>query len=158
MAFLRVYLAWEVFLEDTFHRYLCGYWTLGCIPPLRYPPEPTLDVADAAVRGTRDYISWADPQSVIRQSRRFFTSGPHEVVLNSAIARIQAFNAIRNRIVHRSSYSKTVFSLATVTINGKRYLRPGQFLRDTNPATARATRWLATLTGELKGLAAQVTP
>jgi len=58
MAYLRLFIAWELFLEESFLRYLCGYLASGPLPAWLQPP-PTLletpyrrmDDARAVVQG-----------------------------------------------------------------------------------------------------------
>ena len=86
--------------------------------------------------------------------------GPHEVVVASNFARLEAFNAIRNRIAHRSDFARRQFDVATVSLVGHRYpaSSAGRFLRDTAASYSVPEPWLRQIAAELKSLALQVCP
>src|SRR5580692_7815482 len=57
-AYLRVFLAWEEFLEQTFLRYICGYASaLGSCTLIR-PAFPNIADANVDVLRPRDFVSW----------------------------------------------------------------------------------------------------
>lgn len=160
LAFLRMFLAWESFLEQTFLRYLCGYTSphsaVVLLPGAAF--MPTLAQAEVTILAGKDYILWHNMSSVVRRSQRYFTSCPIETVILSNTARLEALAAVRHRIAHAQSDARRKFDLATMAISGKRYrgARPGAFLRDWDTSMAPQSRWLERLGQELQGLAAQI--
>lgn len=158
-AFLRVFLAWEDFLEESFLRYLCGYRSSLGPQNLRVTKFPTLDGARIAILGARDYLVWANPRTVAARSKIFILGGLHETVLNSNLARLEAFNSIRNRVAHRSEYARKQFDHATVMLVGRRIAAssPGRFLREIAVPSPPVT-WLYNVADELKSLAFQICP
>lgn len=159
MAFLRIFISWEVFLEHTFYRYLCGFAsqfgranTTGC------SHYRTLDAAENAVLGSRDYVLWHNPQVVIQRSREFMVNGLHEFVLSSNYSRLEDFAAIRHRIAHGQKDAKQKFDRATMDLCGRRYAgsAPGRFLRDWDKTSVPQVRWLASIGAELESLAFQI--
>jgi hypothetical protein len=159
-AYLRVFLLWEDFLEQSFLRYVCGHSATSGVANLRQSIFPSLLAAATAVLGTRDYVSWANPSAVIGRSQRFIASGNHELVLNSNLARLEAFHDVRNRIAHRSEYARKQFDLATVFLTGRRFpgSSAGRFLRQVVAAVPAPESWLRQISTELKLLALQVCP
>lgn len=157
-AYFRVFLKWEDFLDQTFIRYLCGYRPNNGTFTLIDPPFARIELAEASVLGSQNYVNWADPQQVINRSRRYILSGNHEVVLNSDIARITHFKSVRNRIAHTSAHARLQFDIATRTLAARRYpaSSPGRFLRDVGVASPIPMTWLEVISRELKALANQI--
>lgn len=160
MAFLRLFIAWETFLEETFLRYLCGFRSSGGAPTLLKPPFRSLDDARSDLFGGREYVSWYDPDKIIKRSRAYITSGTHELVVASNKARLEWFAAVRHRIAHASAFARQEFDSATAGLAGRRYTgaRAGRFLRDIAPHTLPPERWLESIGNELGNLAGQITP
>jgi hypothetical protein len=157
-AYLRVFLAWEEFLEETFLRYICGYASVlgSCI--LLNPPYLSLAAAQMAVLSGADFVSWADPRSVVRRSQRYMTLGFHEVVLNSDLNRLLSFKAVRNRIAHASDHARNEFDIATRSLALRRYpgSSAGRFLRDRATIVPFPKTWLELMSDELAALAVQI--
>jgi hypothetical protein len=157
-AYLRLFLAWETFLEQTFHRYLCGQVSAlgGCV--LTNPPYATLVAAQAAVLGGHDFVSWADPAKVVRRSQKYMTAGFHETVLLSDQARLVHFQSIRNRVAHPSQFARNQFDAATRALTLRRYpgSSAGRFLRDRATLTPYPKVWLEVIADELVSLAHQI--
>jgi hypothetical protein len=159
-SFLRIFLAWEAFLEQVFFRYLCGYASIHGTAVLQQGASfaPTLAHAESAVLSGKDYQLWHDAATVVARSERFFTECPLERVLRSNVARLRAFAAIRHRIAHGQADARKKFDAATMVMAGRRYSgsRPGAFLRDRDVTVAPPLRWLEVLGRELQGLAIQI--
>jgi hypothetical protein len=159
IAYLKVFVQWEVFLENTFLRYLCGYRSgHGIFAPVTMPVPATLGAAQVQVSRGRDFLLWHDPDRVISRSRTFLVQCPHENVLASHSSRLAHFSAVRHRIVHEQEDARSKFDLAAIQLAGRRYpaSRPGRFLRDWDSTTVPPRRWLETLGTELRNLAAQI--
>lgn len=159
LAFLRVFIAWENFLEQTFLRFLCGYQHSGGQESLIGAQYcPTLNAAENVVLGGRQYASWHNPNAVVIRSQQIFSKGRHETVLSSNIARLEHFAAIRHRVAHSQAHAKKQFDTATMTLSGRRYpgSRPGKFLRDLSSAHSPPQRWIKVISLELSGLAGQI--
>lgn len=160
-AYLRIFLAWEVFLEQTFFRYLCGYRnSIGQEIMRSGVYYRTLANAENAVLGGRDYVLWHNPVYCIRRVQGFLVNSRHETVLASNQTRVEHFAHIRHRIAHSQDHAKNQFDRATMTLCGRRYSasRPGKFLRDKVPRTSPPRRWLSEISDELVGLAWQIGP
>jgi hypothetical protein len=114
-----------------------------------------LRTARARVHGTRSYLLWHNPMKVIERSKRHFVNGPHELVVGSNSARIEAMAALRHRVAHGQADAKANFDAATMMFVGRRYggSRAGRFLRDWAPGATPSKRWLPVLSEELVALA-----
>jgi hypothetical protein len=160
MAFLRIFVAWEAFVEQAFLRYLCGYRSrIGAavlLPGVSY--SPTLADAERAVLHGRSYVLWYNPQQVVQRSQQVFTSCPIETVVLSNSAHLTSMAAVRHHIAHLKTDTRRQFDIATMAIAGKRYRggRPGAFLRDWDVGATPGARWLDQLGRELQGLATQI--
>jgi len=159
ISFLRVFVEWEVFLEQTFLRYLCGYQSSrGVFPAATGNHCPSLAQAETLIFGTRGFTLWHDPTRVVNRSRGHLQGCPHEVVIQTSIPRLESFAAIRHRVAHGQDDAKTKFDRATMLLSGRRYrgARPGRFLRDWDTTSNPRQRWIEVISLELAGLANQI--
>jgi hypothetical protein len=160
VAFLKMFASWEGFLQDVFLRYLCGYRHRGGqLTPTTSFSRTLLD-ARSRVLGTGPFVLWHNPQSVLRRSRRFFNSGPHEVVIDSNRVRLSNFSAIRHHIAHEAEDTRSEFDTACMALCGKRFRggRPGAFLRENFMVGMAPSSWIEEIGRDLCGLAGQIVP
>lgn len=161
LAFLRVFLAWEGFLEDSFVRYLCGYAARSGQETMKNGHFfRTIAAAHTAIRQGQPFLLWHNPHKVIDRARYWFVNSRHETVISSIQGRLESFAAVRHRVAHVQAHSAAAFDHATILLVGRRYpgSRPGRFLRDWVPNVTPPTRWLTLIGHELSGLASQVVP
>lgn len=160
IAYLRIFVGWEVFLEQAFLRYLCGYVApAGAVAPaLGQSLHPTLASAEAAMLQGQAYLLWHNPSRVVQRLQRFFKSNPMEPVVQSNLSALRDYGAIRHRITHGQSDARVKFDGATMNLAGKRYRgsRAGAFLRDMDRASMPPVRWIEKLGNEMRSLAAQM--
>lgn len=160
LAYLRIFVGWEAFLEQAFLRYLCGYASKvgSAVPSKGTSFRPTLAKAEADLLAGKDYVLWHNSSAVVRRAQVFFSSSPIETVVRSNTARLDHFAAIRHRIAHAQADARKKFDTATMTLAGKRYRgsRAGAFLRDVDSNVAPAQRWVEQLGRELQSLAVQI--
>jgi hypothetical protein len=160
LAFLKVFVSWEFFLEQTFYRLLCGYTSAQGQEPLKPGVRymSSLSAAELAVLGTWPFAPWHNPTKVITRAQRFFLNGNYETVIASNRSRIEAMANIRHRIVHSQRDALNKCHLATMMFSGVRYrgARAGRFLRDGVQGSQPRVNWLTTLSTELRGLAQQL--
>lgn len=159
MAMIRIFVNWEVFLEQTLLRYMCGYQgQFGQETPTAGSYYANIGLAETALYAGQNYLLWHNPARVITRCQAHITNGRHELVVSSSIAKLEAFASIRHRIAHGQDDAKMKFNLATVHLNGKRYpgARAGTFLRDTQIIGGNQKRWLESIADELKGLTTQI--
>jgi hypothetical protein len=160
VAYLQVFIRWELFLETTFLRCICGQVSRLATPVMQVGVTKfaTLASANAAVMGSSDYLLWHNPSTVVNRVRRYLKGSTHETVILSNKARLEHLASIRHRVVHGQDDARKKFDAATMALAGQRYRgsRPGRFLRDWNHTVTPQARWLDVLSAELKGLANQI--
>jgi hypothetical protein len=159
-AFIRLFADWEVFLEETFLRMLCGCASTVWVPVLVNARCRTLAEARGRMLGTRSFALWWNPAAITTRARAHLTGSPHELVIGSNLNRLDAFANVRHRLTHRSDQVRQLFDGATLRLAGRRYRAGsvGQFLRDVDMTTAPPHRWLFTIMTELELLALQIAP
>jgi len=110
MAFFRMYLAWEDFLEEAFLILLvkAKRGTRGA--------RSLLDVdsrreAFTIVKGEkRPYVDWSVAKDIRDRAATFFKEGkPFEVPLAAGSLHLERMRRIRNRIAHRSKHAEDQF-------------------------------------------------
>ena len=116
MAYLRVFVAWESFLEASFLRTLRGYESPIYAPvfaPCR-SRQRTLAEARRSLYGVRDYLLWHNPKLTMRRAQHWFIDSPHETVILSSLTRLEWFAAVRHRIVHAPDDTRQKLDDATL--------------------------------------------
>lgn len=160
ISFLRVFVEWEVFLEQTFLRYICGYGSRHGIyaPVVGRQHCSSIGQAEALIFGQRGFTLWHDPTRVVNRAKGYLQGAPHELVIQSSVSRLECFSAIRHRVAHGQDDAKQKFDRATMLLCGRRYrgARPGRFLRDWDTASQPRQRWIEVISLELAGLANQI--
>jgi hypothetical protein len=110
LAFLRVFLAWEAFLEESFILYLLGRAGPKHFLPNRLATPPTRKSAILLTTGGLRYVDWADADQVRKRAARFFKNGrPYEKAICIRIGILENMHVLRNALVHRSHHSQTSF-------------------------------------------------
>jgi hypothetical protein len=166
LAYLRVFAAWEAYLEAIFYRSLCGFASRSGQEKLAAGNYfRKLEDAEAAVLKGRSYLLWHNPHGVIGRCQGYFVSatnggGPcaQETAIASSLTRLEHFAATRHRIVHDQADAKAKFNGATLHLAARTYdgSRPGKFLRDFDTSKVPQQRWLEVLVTELGSLMAQM--
>lgn len=164
LAYLRIFAAWETYLEAIFFRSLCGYESAAGQEQLRRGNYfPNLAAAEAAVLGGNAYMLWHNPQRVVDRCQAHILSGPgcpcvQELTLTSNLTRLVHLSSTRHRIVHDQTDAKNKFDAATLHIAGRTYSssRPGKFLRDYDTSKTPSQRWLEVTATELSSLMTQM--
>src|SRR6185437_3003300 len=91
LAFLRIFLAWEILLEQSFLRLICGYQHSGGQEPLVVGKTYFWKVtqAEAAVLGGKDYKLWHNPKHVITRAQQFLSGSRYELTIASTQSRLE---------------------------------------------------------------------
>lgn len=132
LAFLKIFIAWEQFLENTFIRYMCGASSLSGEKPRRIVSVRFLDDALRVIYGNRLYADWTSVDVIINRANSFFDNGePYATPLQSAAVELTSMKRIRNHIVHHSKKSREDFGKVFANIYGFRPqgMSAGRFLR-----------------------------
>jgi hypothetical protein len=162
MAYLRIFVEWEQFLEATFLRMMCGYESSLYVPS--FAPgrgrQGTIAAAQAALFGGRDFLLWHNPGRVRDRGSDWFVRGPHELVVGSNLTRLEWFASVRHRVAHASEDARRKLDAATIGLAGRRYRgsSAGRFLRDWDASASPPARWLHSIGDELSNLARQISP
>lgn len=110
LAFLRSYLAWEVFLEESFVLYLLGQTSPKGLTPHRYVIPRNREHALEFTLGESLRADWTAVDRVIARANRFFRNGePYNTVLHPMTSRLNDIKTIRNAVVHASTDSQDKF-------------------------------------------------
>lgn len=158
LAYLRIFLFWEQFLEESLVRYLCGYENAHGRELLTSGVyDRRIEDARNRIRRGRSFLLWHNPQEVVNRARGYIASGTHETVINSNLIDLQHFANIRHRIAHLQEDARRKFDTASMRLCGKRFhgARPGKLLRHKFSPTVR---WVEKIGGDLLNLAKQITP
>ncbi len=103
-AFLKMFIAWEQFLETSFVLYMMGHPSgMGNIVPKFVSPTDE-GHAHRILVGTRRYVDWSTPDTARKLAGSFFASGePYETVLTLLSNDLMDLKTIRNAAAHLSS-------------------------------------------------------
>jgi hypothetical protein len=152
-VYLRVFTAWEAFVEDVLVRFMSGYETSTYGPVLTpgRSPSRTIKGARAALYGTRPYLLWYNPVSAANRISGYVTGSPLEATLRSQQARLEIFAAIRHRIAHNSDDVRVKFNAAAMSLAGSQYSgHPGRLLRAPDLSDPlNQSKWILRISNEL---------
>ena len=103
-AFLKIFIAWETFLENCFVDYLMGLPSIQNKRPAKWANPVDKAHAQQLLVGTQNYVDWANPEITRRLSKIYFHEG---YVFQSQLAIINQelldLKTIRNSAAHLSS-------------------------------------------------------
>jgi hypothetical protein len=103
-AFLRLFIAWETFIEDTFIHYMVGTPSARGIVLNRYVAPLDMQHAQSIALGNTRFVDWATPDAVRRLAGLYFHLGdPFESVLSGIHADLLDLKTVRNAAAHLSS-------------------------------------------------------
>ena len=84
LAYLRMFTAWEDFLEQSLLRYMCGYAARhGQEQPVGGHYCSTLSTAKTTLYGTQQYMLWHNPNRIIARAALHLQQSRHETVIAS---------------------------------------------------------------------------
>jgi len=162
LAFLRAFLAWEVFLEKSFVLYLSGQKPPRGRAPYRYtfPPDQKAAIAWLVPEG-RSYTNWTIAADVRTRAERHFRDGsPYAHVLRGNQSVLDETQTIRNAIAHESRSAHERFEklvrikLSTVPHN----LTVGGFLGTTMSGSSPPVSFLEFYINKIDFAARQIIP
>lgn len=161
MAFLRAFLAWEVFIEESFILYMLGQSPPRGRPPQRHAYPPKHSSAIEWVKEGRRYAAWTVASEVSQRAERFFRDGrPFASVLRGNQTVLEESRTIRNAIAHKSMTAHQTFETLARTKIG--ILPPtfsvGSFLGTNVPGTVPPVSFLESYIGKIDLAARQIVP
>lgn len=160
LAFLRAFLAWETFLEESFSLYLAGQKPPCGRTPIRYAFPPNLRIAmEWMIPEGRGYAKWTSAREVSARAERFFRDGrPFAPALRSQGAALEETRIIRNAIAHESISARQKFETLVRTKLGTlpSGLTVGGFFGMTLPGTTPPISFLESYFTKIEHLAKQI--
>lgn len=159
LSFLRIFLAWEDFLEQSFVRYMCGGMTASGYRPQLYVHPASLEHAYDILRGQRAFIEWSNGSEVLQRARLFFKNGyPYHPAIAGALQELEEMRILRNGIAHRSATAIRHFEDLARRLLGyrPRGLSPGVLLASVHWPSGRT--YLHHYSEVVKAVAAQIVP
>ena len=160
MAFLRAFLGWELFLEESFVLFLAGQKPPRGRPPYRHTFPPDLEKArEWVVPEGRPYAKWSIAAEVANRAERHFRSGgPFASVLRANQNTLEDARFIRNAIAHDSASAFARFEMVvrTTLLTLPPKLTVGGFLSTTKPATTPPISFLEFYIGRIDFAARQI--
>lgn len=135
-AFLRIFAAWEGFLEAITVRWMAGYCCPSYVPSTPEGSRLCQTVEQASVRlsiehgRARDYLLWYKPKTVEDRLKPHLLSSPLERLAVAEADWLTAVAAIRHDVAHRTPDSAARYRAAALYLTQRPALaRPGQLLR-----------------------------
>jgi hypothetical protein len=157
LAYLRLFVSWEDFLEASFIRYLCGHCTRRYASArlhggLTY--AATLAHAERVMLNGQDYVLWGSTKRALQCVRRTCARSRHEIVIGGTVGELQNYCAIRNRVAHGQPDCIRKFNAAVGALSkgGSYGRRAGNFLRGWDNSVSPPVRWIETIASRLKGI------
>lgn len=108
-SYLKIFIAWETFLEQTFSFYLLGRRSIFNRNVVRYIKPRDLNHATQLTIGASNiYFDWSRPDTVINLSKLYFVNGePFNSTISSINGDLKDMKTIRNAAAHLSSSTST---------------------------------------------------
>lgn len=118
-AFLKMFIAWETFLERSFVLYLMGNLSITGKTVIKYATPIDEEHAHKILIGAMKYVDWSNPEIVRKFAKLYFDSGePYESAISSAYIDLMDLKTIRNSSAHLSSTTtRNLDGLATRKLN-----------------------------------------
>jgi len=110
LGLLRIQVAWEIFLEDAFTRYMCGARSpSGYRPTLLSSAEKDIGSACSRLLGSQRFLSWSALKANERAQEYFAEGEPFSTALSAVTHVLDEVNDIRNWFAHSSQYAARQF-------------------------------------------------
>ena len=162
MAFLRAFLGWELFLEESFVLYLSGRRPPRGRPPYRFTFAPNIETArNWVIPEGRRYAKWNVAGYVASRAERHFRDGkPFAPVLRSNQNTLERARFIRNAVAHDSASAYDKFEEVARAAMGALppNLTVGGFLGTTVPGSAPPISFLEFYISKVDFAARQIVP
>jgi hypothetical protein len=163
LSFLRAFVAWETFLEQSFISYLLGSKPPGGPKPKRLVKPTTRHMAVLVIiGGDRDYADWYKYDQLKGRAKKYFKDGkPFTDALSGRKLLFEEMATLRNAIAHSSSHSQEKFkSLVRSKLSGSYppKLTVGGFLAMTVPSSSPPESFLEYYIKSVNNLAGLIVP
>lgn len=161
LAFLRTYLAWESFLEESFILYMLGQQPRRGRAPHRFAYPPSRRLAQDLISEGREYASWGGVAEVSSRAERFFRDGkPFSIVLRPNQHILNQTRTIRNAVTHSSPSATEKFeSLVRLHLGSlPPNITVGAFLATVVPTTTPPLSFFELYVKKIEAAAMQIIP
>lgn len=106
-AFLKLFIAWETFLEHSFIQYMLGEPSILGTAVVRYVQPRDEQHANKLLIGTQKYVDWSNPDIVKRLCNLFFdTANPFDTFISSMMTDLFDLKTVRNAAAHLTSTTR----------------------------------------------------
>lgn len=103
-AVLKIFVAWEGYLEQSFLEYLMGSPSTKGAALTCFLSVPSVDHAKQVLIGTQRYVDWSNPDTVLRLANLYLDRGePYRSVISSIKTDLFDLKTIRNAAAHLST-------------------------------------------------------
>lgn len=103
-AFLRIFIAWETFVENSFVDYLVNEPSILNNRPAKWANPIDKDHAQQIIIGNQNHMDWSNPEAIRKISKIFFHQGYVFTTSLGAINNdLMDLKTIRNSAAHMSS-------------------------------------------------------
>ncbi|MGK6344057.1 hypothetical protein ACMGDK_17735 [Chryseobacterium sp. DT-3] len=107
-AFLKIFVAWETFVEKCFIDYLINEESILNRRPAKWATPIDFNHANQIIIGNQKHMDWSNPETIRKISKIFFHQGyVFDTALSAINADLMDMKAIRNSAAHLSSTTTT---------------------------------------------------
>jgi hypothetical protein len=119
-AFLKMFIFWESFLEDSFSKYLTGESSTDGTGVTCYVSPNDREHALKILIGTQKYVDWANQEIVRRLAKLFMENGdPLASNIASISGELSDLKTIRNAAAHLSSTTRHQLDALSTRVLGR---------------------------------------
>ena len=107
-SFLKMFISWERFLEQSFIKYLTGKKSIANNKVNSFLKRIDMNRAADIIKGTNKYIDWSNPDIILRLAKLYLGStNPYSDHLNPIKTDLFDLRTIRNAAAHLSTTTNT---------------------------------------------------
>ena len=139
-SFLRIFISWEKFLEQSFIKYVTGKKSINNNKVYTYLKRVDFDRAADILKGTNKYLDWSNPDITLRLANLYFgISNPYSDNLNSIKSDLYDLRTIRNAAAHFSTTTSNSLDGLASRILGEEQseVNVAEFILETIPGSSQ---------------------
>jgi hypothetical protein len=141
-AYLKLFVAWESFLEEAFAKYLIGEISTDGTPVGRYVTVGDKAHAIKMMIGTQKYVDWANHEIVRRLAVLYLVDGePLKTNLASIASDLADMKTVRNAAAHLSSTTQPQLAALATRVLGRpvTVTSVAEFITEIHPGDGAST-------------------
>lgn len=164
LAFLKIFVAYEHFIETVFLKYMVGGESRTGYKPRRYVfPKDEKHAKTMILQDYSAFADWSTPSKVkIRANYCFRNGEPFSQNISAIEQKLGDMKTIRNAITHSSQEAKEKFEIVArrflTTLPPIRNFTVGRFLLSQNPNVNQPQKIIDIFIDELKNFSEQIVP